>query len=150
MTKYSSILLAILAPLALVGAFPAFNTPNSVDVNGNICPLVDRQGQACPVLCVRSFSDCPDAIKPEACKQGEKLCDDGACRASCDAVVNPCLCGFEASALTNVYKACPAYSPTVTIKNYDPSLKQSQLEFACAKAWSVVPANSTLAQGSGI
>ncbi|KAI8318157.1 hypothetical protein GQ54DRAFT_336437, partial [Martensiomyces pterosporus] len=150
MARLQSIILAILAPLALVSAFPAFNTPNSVDVHGNACPLVDRQGLVCPTLCVRDFSDCPTAIKPDACKQGEQLCDDGACHASCAAVINPCLCEADPATLTNTYRACPAYTDSIIVKNYDPSIKEAQLEYTCAMAWGLIPSNATFDQGSGI
>ncbi|KAJ2378711.1 hypothetical protein IW150_000632 [Coemansia sp. RSA 2607] len=149
-TRPIYVLAAILGSLSLTGAFPAFNTPNSVDVHGNTCPLLDRNGISCPVLCVRSFDDCPDAIKPSACAANEQLCDDGSCQKSCDAVVNPCLCGLTDTDVSFVYKACPAYAGTVTIPNYDPSIKDEQINYACAKQWGVVAANSTFDDGSDI
>ncbi|KAJ2860082.1 hypothetical protein GGH94_005726, partial [Coemansia aciculifera] len=123
---------------------------NSVDVNGKTCPLLDRAGLTCPVLCVRSFDDCPADIKPASCSDGQQICDDGSCHESCSGIVNPCLCGFAESSVTNVYKACPVYSSTVNIKRYDPSIKQQQLEFTCAQTWGMVASNATVDSGSGI
>ncbi|KAJ2723143.1 hypothetical protein GGI07_002846 [Coemansia sp. Benny D115] len=137
-----------LGSLALTSAFPAFNTPNSVDVHGNTCPLLDRHGLICPVLCVRSFDDCPDAIKPSACPSGQQLCDDGSCQSSCSAVVNPCLCGLPDADVAAVYKACPAYAGTVDVPSFDPSIKADQIALACAKAWGMAAANATLDDGT--
>ncbi|KAJ2486746.1 hypothetical protein IWW37_005510, partial [Coemansia sp. RSA 2050] len=123
---------------------------NSVDANGMTCPLLDRAGLTCPVLCVRSFGDCPADIRPPSCGDGQQLCDDGACHASCSSIVNPCLCGFVESSMATVYKACPAYGSTVNIKRYDPSIKQQQLEFTCAQTWGIVASNATADSGSGV
>ncbi|KAJ2310112.1 hypothetical protein IWW54_003368 [Coemansia sp. RSA 2705] len=117
---------------------------NSVDAAGNTCPLVDRSGLSCPVLCVRDFSDCPDALQPPSkCAADEQLCDDGACHRSCDAVENPCLCGLAAADVGATYKSCPVYAGTVTVQHYDPSVKQEQIEFACAQEWGLVSSNAT-------
>ncbi|KAJ1644375.1 hypothetical protein LPJ64_003941 [Coemansia asiatica] len=121
-----------------------------VDVNGNTCPLLDRSGLTCPVLCVLDFKDCPKAIEPPTCASNEQLCDDGTCQKSCAAVVNPCLCGLASSDVAAAYKACPAYEKTVAVPSYDPSIKTEQLTFACAKEWGLVAANSTLEDGSGV
>ncbi|KAJ1997649.1 hypothetical protein GGI04_005322, partial [Coemansia thaxteri] len=123
---------------------------NSVNVHGDVCPLLDRAGLSCPLLCVRDFGNCPAAIKPASCGAGQQLCDDGSCHDSCDGVTNPCLCGFSSSAVTNVYKSCPAYDSTVVVRNYNPSIKGQQIEFACAQAWGVISRNSTIDDGSGI
>ncbi|KAJ2739810.1 hypothetical protein GGI20_006049, partial [Coemansia sp. BCRC 34301] len=123
---------------------------NSVDVSGKTCPLLDRAGVSCPVLCVRSFDDCPAAIKPVSCSDNQQLCDDGSCHSSCSGVVNPCLCGFAESDVASVYKSCPAYDNTVSIKRYDPSIKQQQLEFTCAQTWGIVASNATADGRSGI
>ncbi|KAJ2326067.1 hypothetical protein GGI00_004851, partial [Coemansia sp. RSA 2681] len=124
---------------------------NSVDVSGKTCPLLDRAGMSCPVLCVRSFDDCPTAIKPASCSGSQQLCDDGSCHGSCSGVVNPCLCGFAESDMAGgVYRACPAYGSTVSIRRYDPSIKQQQLEFTCAQAWGIAASNATADGGAGI
>ncbi|KAJ2397188.1 hypothetical protein GGI23_003629, partial [Coemansia sp. RSA 2559] len=119
-------------------AFPAFNTPNSVDAAGNTCPLLARTGLLCPRLCVRDFGDCPDALKPAVCSSGRQLCDDGSCQTACGSIDNPCACG--ATDAENAYKACPAYAQTVTVQRYSPETKDQQLEATCAAAWGV---NST-------
>ncbi|KAJ2597114.1 hypothetical protein GGF39_003179 [Coemansia sp. RSA 1721] len=150
MVRCAAALVAALGSLTLTSAFPAFNTPNSVDVDGNTCPLLDRNGLLCPVLCVLDFNDCPDAIRPPTCASNEQLCDDGTCQASCDAVVNPCLCGLTSSDVAAVYKACPAYQNTVTVFSYDPSIKEEQLAFVCAQEWGLVASNATLDGGSGV
>ncbi|KAJ1900849.1 hypothetical protein LPJ66_001203 [Kickxella alabastrina] len=148
--KRYSIPVALLGSLALTSAFPAFNTPNSVDVNGNVCQLLDRQGLECPLLCVRDFNDCPSSLKAPTCTSNEQFCDDGKCHASCDSIINPCLCSLADADVTAVYKACPAYENTVTVRNYDPSIKTEQIMFVCAQAWDLVPSNSTVDDGSGI
>ncbi|KAJ1663443.1 hypothetical protein IW140_005008 [Coemansia sp. RSA 1813] len=136
--------------VCLVGtasAFPAFNTPNSVDASGNICPLLARPGLTCPRLCVRNFDDCPEALQPDSCPSGKQLCDDGTCQISCAGIENPCLCGMTAADVTTVYKACPAYAPTVTVQQYDPNIKDRQLEEACASEWKL-DGNSTIGEWS--
>ncbi|KAJ2359019.1 hypothetical protein IWW50_000275 [Coemansia erecta] len=149
MVRLYAILVTGLASVAT--AFPAFNTPNSVDTDGNVCPVVDRSGLSCPVLCVRDFSDCPDLIQPPSdCPAGEQLCDDGACYGSCDDVENPCLCGMAAGDVGAAYKACPAYSKTVTVKRYDPSTKQEQIEFSCAQDWGLVARNASFGSDTDI
>ncbi|PIA13352.1 hypothetical protein COEREDRAFT_49342, partial [Coemansia reversa NRRL 1564] len=104
---------------------------NSVDTEGNTCPLADRNGLSCPVLCVLDIDDCPDVIAPGDCSANEQLCDDGECHRSCVGVKNPCLCGQS----TTKYKACAAYGRTVTVENYDPGIKEEQIGLACAKQW---------------
>ncbi|KAJ1895725.1 hypothetical protein LPJ81_004899, partial [Coemansia sp. IMI 209127] len=107
-----------------------------VDAAGNACPLLARTGLSCPLLCVRDFDDCPDALKPPAaCSTGKQLCDDGSCQTSCGSVDNPCACG--ATDIETAYKACPAYAQTVTVQQYNPETKDQQLEATCAAAWSV-------------
>ncbi|KAJ2661646.1 hypothetical protein IW148_003290 [Coemansia sp. RSA 1199] len=143
--------LVLVTGLASVAyGFPAFNTPNSVDVEGNTCPVMDRSGLMCPVLCVRDFSSCPDLIQPSECPAGEQLCDDGACYDNCDDVENPCLCGMPASDFDATYKACPLYSTSVTVKQYDPSTKQEQIEFACAQTWGLVSNNATFGSDTSV
>ncbi|KAJ2818171.1 hypothetical protein FBU31_005971, partial [Coemansia sp. 'formosensis'] len=115
-----------------------------------MCPLLDRAGLTCPVLCVRDFDDCPAEIRPASCSDGQQLCDDGSCHDSCSGIVNPCLCGLSESGVANVYKSCPAYGSTVSIRRYDPSIKQQQLEFACAQTWGIVASNATVDSGSGV
>ncbi|KAI9468142.1 hypothetical protein BX667DRAFT_534492 [Coemansia mojavensis] len=122
----------------------AGDSTNSVDAAGNVCPVVDRSGLSCPILCVRQFSDCPVQIRPQSdCPAGEQLCDDGSCQKSCSDVVNPCLCGMDTRELDTAYKACLSFTESVTVKHYDPSTKQEQIEFACAQAWGMVAANAT-------
>ncbi|KAJ1826862.1 hypothetical protein LPJ56_001970, partial [Coemansia sp. RSA 2599] len=94
--------------------------------------------------------DCPEAIQPPTCASNEQLCDDGSCQSSCDAVVNPCLCGLASSDVAAVYKACPKYGNTVTVPSYDPSIKTEQLALVCAQEWGLAAANSTLEDGSGV
>ncbi|KAJ2523339.1 hypothetical protein H4217_000131 [Coemansia sp. RSA 1939] len=145
MRTISAATVAVVAWMCVVGTvcgFPAFNTPNSVDAAGNACPLVSRTGLECPRLCVQGYNDCPEAIRaPASCDGDKQLCDDGSCHASCAGVVNPCLCGMDAAdgvgGTAAVYKACPAYAQTVSIEHYDPSIKDQQLEEACALAWSL-------------
>ncbi|KAI9499953.1 E1-E2 ATPase-domain-containing protein [Coemansia spiralis] len=131
---------SLLAPAA---GFPAFNTPNSIDVHGNACPLLDRTGLTCPTLCVRDIDDCPAALKPGLCPPGKQLCDDATCQASCDGIENPCLCGTPASSISIAYRACAQYATTVTVPQYDPSIKEEQLEYACAFAWELTASNAT-------
>ncbi|KAJ1957988.1 hypothetical protein EC988_000545, partial [Linderina pennispora] len=101
-------------------------------------------------MCVQDFADCPSAVAVPQCKSNEQLCDDGACHGSCADVVNPCLCAFDASQVATVYKACPGYTNKVTVPAYDPSIKQAQLELACAIEWGMVGANTTVGMGSGV
>ncbi|KAJ2814548.1 hypothetical protein GGI24_006348, partial [Coemansia furcata] len=54
------------------------------------------------------------------------------------------------SGVANIYKSCPAYGSTVSIRRYDPSIKQQQLEFACARTWGIVASNATVDSGSGV
>ncbi|KAJ2780635.1 hypothetical protein H4R18_003339 [Coemansia javaensis] len=122
---------AIAAAATAVGAFPAFNTPNSVDVDGHTCPLVDRAGLRCPQLCVRAHGDCPAALAAPECRGGEQLCADGACHADCAAVANPCQCGAAQAQLV----ACPAYPGTVAVEHFDPAIKADQIHAACARQW---------------
>ncbi|KAJ2809548.1 hypothetical protein H4R20_000050 [Coemansia guatemalensis] len=144
LTRWLQLVLVVVVCFALGGrAFPAFNTPNSVDTEGNTCPLADRSGLSCPVLCVLDIDDCPDAIAPRECAANEQLCDDGECHRSCDGVTNPCLCGQS----TTKYNACAAYGKTVSVKNYDPGIKEQQIELACAKQWGLVADNATLDDG---
>ncbi|KAJ2772562.1 hypothetical protein IWQ56_001326, partial [Coemansia nantahalensis] len=128
--------LAAAAAVLIAGAsaFPAFTTPNSVDVSGHTCPLVDRSGLACPILCVRDQRDCPAALAAPECAAGEQLCADGGCHASCADVANPCLCGRDPADMA-AYAACPAYGPTVAVVEFDPAIKQRQIEEACLRAW---------------
>ncbi|KAJ2158385.1 hypothetical protein GGF46_003810 [Coemansia sp. RSA 552] len=121
-------------------------TANSVDAAGDTCPLVDRNGLSCPVLCVKDLSDCPAALEPPTCPDGEELCGDGECHASCASIENPCLCGAPRTA----YRACPADARTVAVREYDPSTKQEQVEFACAKRWGLVPGNATFGSATGV
>ncbi|KAJ1782530.1 hypothetical protein LPJ67_005061, partial [Coemansia sp. RSA 1938] len=111
---------------------------------------MDRSGLMCPVLCVRDFNNCPDLIQPSECPAGEQLCDDGACYDSCDDVENPCLCGMSASDFDVLYKACPSYSTSVTVKQYNPSTKQEQIEFACAQTWGLVSRNATFGSDTSV
>ncbi|KAJ1937329.1 hypothetical protein FBU59_004785, partial [Linderina macrospora] len=60
------------------------------------------------------------------------------------------MCTFDASAVTTVYKSCPVYSVKVAVKAYDPSIKQAQLELACALEWGLVSSNTTIGEGTGI
>ncbi|KAJ1673591.1 hypothetical protein EV182_004935, partial [Spiromyces aspiralis] len=127
-----------------VAAYPAFNTPNSVDVHGNKCPLLPRSGTACPVLCTKSFDDCPSDIRPSDCPTDKQLCEDGTCQDSCANVVNPCLCGFSPEELVTPYVACPKYSGMVTVPAFDPGIKQQQTELACGKQFGILSANATV------
>ncbi|KAJ2077830.1 hypothetical protein H4R24_004885 [Coemansia sp. RSA 988] len=146
LTRRLQQVLVVVVCFALGGqAFPAFNTPNSVDTEGNTCPLADRSGLNCPVLCVLNIEDCPDAIALHECAANERLCDDGECHRSCAEVKNPCLCGKS----TTKYKACAAYGKTVTVKNYDSGIKEEQIELACMRQWGLVEDNAAEGDGGG-
>ncbi|KAJ1675504.1 hypothetical protein EV182_001142, partial [Spiromyces aspiralis] len=140
----ATILAAAILTVSPVAAIPKFNTPNSVDIHGNTCPMPDRQGLECPILCVKSFDSCPTLISAPACRNGKLLCDDGDCHDSCDGVANPCLCGFDPTDLSTTYVACPSYSRTVTAKQYDVSIKNQQVELACGIKFGILPANATV------
>ncbi|KAJ1921082.1 hypothetical protein H4219_000940 [Mycoemilia scoparia] len=125
-------------------AYPAFNTPNSVDVHGNKCPLLSRGGLKCPTLCARTFDDCPSVISAPSCGNGQQLCSDGTCQDSCEGIENPCLCGFSADQVAQEYVACPTYDGRVTAPDFDPGLKQQQVELACGKKFDILPSNATI------
>ncbi|KAJ1916557.1 hypothetical protein H4219_003724 [Mycoemilia scoparia] len=140
----ASLFVALTTLPTFVQAIPKWNTPNSVDIYGNKCPLQDRKGLECPQLCVKSFDDCPSDIAAPTCSDDETLCDDGSCQKSCDGVTNPCLCGLDADKLATKYVACPAYKGTVTVKALDVPKKEQQIELACGQKFGILPGNATV------
>ncbi|PVV01855.1 hypothetical protein BB560_003713 [Smittium megazygosporum] len=141
-----SLPLAVLASLwAQVSAFPAFNTPNKYDVNGNICPLFPKSDVTCPVLCARDASFCPKALDPTApCPENQSRCADGNCYSDCSAVLNPCACGYPSGDFTTPFIACATYNSTITIDNFNPEIKDTQIEASCLQVWDAIPQNATI------
>ncbi|OMH83310.1 putative cation-transporting ATPase 13A3 [Zancudomyces culisetae] len=132
--------------LGLVKGYPAFNTPNKYDVNGDLCPLLTRQGLACPGLCAKSAELCPKNLNPNLpCEDtGHKRCLDGTCSKDCSGIENPCLCGLGADDVSQQYVACIPATDGVTVVNFDPSIKTQQIELACAKIWNLVDNSTTV------
>ncbi|KAK9694308.1 hypothetical protein K7432_013467 [Basidiobolus ranarum] len=79
-------------------AIPVFNTANDYDLSGHTCPLKLARNIACPILCVSDLKNCPVKVAPN-CPAGQMFCSDGACHASCDAIVNVCDCGVVSQTL---------------------------------------------------
>ncbi|OMJ26892.1 putative cation-transporting ATPase 13A5 [Smittium culicis] len=75
---------------------PVFNKVNINQANGQPCPLIIREGDLCPNLCVSDYSLCPPAFNNNSCPENTQLCIDGSCAQVCDEMLpNPCLCGYR-------------------------------------------------------
>ncbi|KAI9598633.1 hypothetical protein BDF19DRAFT_410707 [Syncephalis fuscata] len=125
--------LAIL--LSPTSAIPVFNSINSVDTSGNVCPRMPARNQACPLLCVRDpLRDCPELVRP-ACPKGKRFCGDGTCQSSCRGIVNACTCGGSATSsggLSNEYYLPCMANQLTNIPLLDREKRKEQIISSCA------------------